>query len=623
MLLGMNKDICQSSVSLMKKNHLILRKITQCVADLNAEYYKEILQQQLNPGLFNFIHQSTTPLEDEWGRVTYFFTMIGPHVILLYQPGTPTFISSVDDKCDLVVNHDNCQQNGAILGRGCACFLAQFMTSLSQQYQYFCTQHMIDSNNFHPSLYAKALDMCLQNFAAKDADAHGRLLEIKDLLLHVGGNQEIKCESIHLFYLKDIAVEQQNDDNFDRIVHSRLRLSKADFDRLIEKRKQNRTYNKVENYFQIVSTNDSDKSSNNNNNNDGSDFIKSPSWTTMRDGILNKNNIFKDQKLARSWLKITFEQFEQKLQQPVIHAPLPPILDKWALESNYKLEKNEKLMEYYVQLQLGMESIFRSAIIADADIFEINTPNICTILDIVADIIPEVNLILKSISIVIGEASTLMVEKKLKDLCHLSVRFPQLPEKLARKATIMKRNHINKLGERDQIGSSKRFQNMIRPIVGMKKLTIQQILAIRDTKILEACCIKLLCNDIINPLREQDEMEIVKNISSEFKNIHYACQISPDLQTSDEEPEEFQRINKFAIPDYFFDRQMNHRFMKCMKDEPADAHRERVKHYLMRLSASKISELIGCIDPSESKLNPLLILLLEVQKEKDRFCTIS
>ncbi|CAF1370630.1 unnamed protein product [Rotaria sordida] len=152
---------------------------------------------------------------------------------------------------------------------------------------------------------------------------------------------------------------------------------------------------------------------------------------------------------------------------------------------------------------------------------------------------------------------------------------------------------------------------MIRPIVGMKKLTIQQILAIRDTKILEACCIKLLCNDIINPLREQNEMDIVNEISSEFKNIHYAYQISPDLQTSNEAPEEFQRINKFAIPDYFFDRQMNHRFMKCMQNEPADEHRERVKNYLMSLSGSKISELIGCIDPSESKLNQLLILLLE------------
>ncbi|CAF4334144.1 unnamed protein product [Rotaria sp. Silwood2] len=549
--------------------------------------------------------------------------MIGPHIILLYQPGTPTFISSVDDKCDLVVCHDNCQQNGAILGRGCACFLAKFMASLSQQYQYSCTQQMVDSNNFHPSLYAKALDMCLQNFASEDMDAHGRLLEIKDLLLDVGGKQEIKCESSYLFYLKDIAVEQQNDGNVDRIVHSRLRLSKADFDRLIEKREQNRTYKKVENYFKIVSTNNSDKSSNNNNNNDGSDFIKSQSWITMRDGILNKNNIFRDQKLARSWLNITFEQFEQKLQQPTISAPLPPIVDKWDLERNYKLGENEKLMEYYVQLQLGMESIFRSAIIADADIFEIKTPNICTILDYIADLIPEVNLILKSISIVIGEASKFMIEKKLKDLCHLSVRFPQLPEKLARRATIMKRNHINKLGERDQIGSSKKFESMMKPIIGIKKLTIQQILAIRDTKILEACCIKLLCNDIINPLREQNEMEIVKKISSEFKNIHYAYQISPDLQTSDEEPEEFHRINKFAIPDYFFDQQMNHRFMKCMQDEPAYEHRERVKSYLMGLSGSKISELIGCIDPSESKLNPLLILLLEVQKGKNRFCTIS
>lgn len=211
----------------------------------------------------------------------------------------------------------------------------------------------------------------------------------------------------------------------------------------------------------------------------------------------------------------------------------------------------------------------------------------------------------------------------MKELCQLSVRFPQLPEKLARKATITKRKYINKLSDRDQIGFTAKFENMLRPIVRLKKLSIQQILAIRDTKLLEACCIKLLCNDDINPLTDHDETEILNKISAEFKNIHYAWQLSPDLQTSEEQPEEFQRINKFSIPDYFFDQHTSHRFMKCMKDEPESKHRERVKSYLTHLSASKIGELVGSIDPSESKLNPLLILLLEVQKEKRRTCLLS
>ncbi|CAF4082312.1 unnamed protein product [Rotaria magnacalcarata] len=620
MLLDMKKDICQQSVSLMKTNRFILRQITKFVAELNAEYYNEILQEQLTREQFDFIHQSTTPLEDAWGRVTHFYTMIGPHTILLYQPGTPTFMSSVYGNCDLATCHDNCQQNGAILGMGCACFLAKFMTYLSQQYQHMCAQEMVSSNNFHPSLYGKALDICLETFAAEDAAAHGRLLEIKDLLLHVGGQQEIKCELLHLFYLKDIAVQQQNNADYDRIVHSRLRLSQVDFDRLVNRREQYRTYKRFDNYFETATTNDLDKPD---SNNGGRDFINSELWHTMRDGILNKNNIFKDQDLARVWLKITFEEFEKNLQQCSPNESLLSTVTRQDLERDYKLEKNEKLMEYYVQLQLGMESLFRSAVIADADIFELKTPSICTILDLIGDLIPEVNLIMKSISIAIGESTKWMIEKKLKDLCQLSIRFSQLPEKLARKATIMKRNHINKLGESDQIGLSVRFENMLRPIVKMKKLSIQQILAIRDTKLLEACCIKLLCNDDINPLTEHDELEIIKKILLELKNIHYSWQLSPDLQTSEEQPAEFQRMNKFVIPDCFFDLQINHRFMKCMEDEPERKHRERVKNYLMRLSESKIAELIGCIDPSESTLNPLLILLLEVQKEKHRFCSIS
>ncbi|CAF4301431.1 unnamed protein product, partial [Rotaria magnacalcarata] len=64
MLLDMKKDICQQSVSLMKTNRFILRQITKFVAELNAEYYNEILQEQLKREQFDFIHQSTTPLED-------------------------------------------------------------------------------------------------------------------------------------------------------------------------------------------------------------------------------------------------------------------------------------------------------------------------------------------------------------------------------------------------------------------------------------------------------------------------------------------------------------------------------------------------------------------------------
>lgn len=400
MLLDSKKDISQMSLSTMKKNRAILRQITTFVAELNAEYYNEILQEQLKPALFNFIHKSNSPLEDEWGRVTFFYTMIGPHVVLLYQPGTPTFISSVDGNCDLMVCHDNCQQNGTVLGRGCACFLAKFMANLSQQYQYICAQETLCSNNFHPSLYGKALDTCLKNFAAEDADAHGRLLEIKDLLLHVGGQKEIKCESLHLFYLKDIAVDQDSNDDYDRIVRSRLRLTETDFDRLITRREQYRSYKRLDDYFETTATSNSYPY-----NQDGSDFINSELWKIIRHGILNKNNIFKDQHLARSWLKITFEGFEKSMKNSVPNESPVLRVESKDLERSYKLEKNEKLMEYYVQLQLGMESLFRSAIIADADIFELRTPNICIILDIVADLIPEVNLIIKSKFVLINIVS--------------------------------------------------------------------------------------------------------------------------------------------------------------------------------------------------------------------------
>ena len=52
-------------------------------------------------------------------------------------------------------------------------------------------------------------------------------------------------------------------------------------------------------------------------------------------------------------------------------------------------------------------------------------------------------------------------------------------------------------------------------------------------------------------------------------------------------------------------------------------HRERVKQHLMELSADKIHELIGSIDPSDVELNSLFTLLLEVKKEKKNSCNLS
>ena len=64
-------------------------------------------------------------LIDSRGRFTYFFAKLGNKEIPVYQPGTIMFENAVLQNCDLAVEHGG-QQNGAILGNGCALFLCRF-----------------------------------------------------------------------------------------------------------------------------------------------------------------------------------------------------------------------------------------------------------------------------------------------------------------------------------------------------------------------------------------------------------------------------------------------------------------------------------------------------------------
>ena len=72
------------------------------------------------------IEDDDEPLIDHYGRVTYFYIMIGGQKLPVYQPGSVMFESAILADSDLSVVHGGSQQNGAILGNGCAVFLAKF-----------------------------------------------------------------------------------------------------------------------------------------------------------------------------------------------------------------------------------------------------------------------------------------------------------------------------------------------------------------------------------------------------------------------------------------------------------------------------------------------------------------
>ena len=70
-----------------------------------------------------------------YGRFTEFYAKIGNKEIPVYQPGTVMFASAVKEGSDLAVVAHGSQQNGAILGNGCAQFLSRFIAQLAQCYE--------------------------------------------------------------------------------------------------------------------------------------------------------------------------------------------------------------------------------------------------------------------------------------------------------------------------------------------------------------------------------------------------------------------------------------------------------------------------------------------------------
>lgn len=91
------------------------------------------------------------------------------------------------------------------------------------------------------------------------------------------------------------------------------------------------------------------------------------------------------------------------------------------------------------------------------------------------------------------------LKEKLDKLAEIYSIFETLPCVLARKITIVKRFFIMELDEhfiKDYFDP--KFVAHVNKIKKQKKVTLPQALAIKDTKILESCCISLIhMNEII------------------------------------------------------------------------------------------------------------------------------
>ena len=77
---------------------------------------------------------------------------------------------------DLEVCHGGSQQNGPILGNGCAAFLARFAANLAKKYYAKNNKE----SQFNKLAFKKSLTEALEEMVEEDATQHGRLISLMD-----------------------------------------------------------------------------------------------------------------------------------------------------------------------------------------------------------------------------------------------------------------------------------------------------------------------------------------------------------------------------------------------------------------------------------------------------------
>jgi hypothetical protein len=143
------------------------------------------------------------PYVDRYGRVTYYYAELAGRKIWLYQPGTIMFESGVKEG-DLKVCSGGSQQNGPILGNGCAAFLCKFVVDLIEQYEKIKKEEENTEESFVEPVYCKALTASLNGMAEEDFNDHGRLLVMKDQTCCMIESGEFSDQQNMMFYVKDL-----------------------------------------------------------------------------------------------------------------------------------------------------------------------------------------------------------------------------------------------------------------------------------------------------------------------------------------------------------------------------------------------------------------------------------
>ena len=120
------------------------------------------------------------------------------------------FESGVVNESPLNVTAHGSQQNGAILGNGCALFLCKFVAKLVCNYETEKNMRHLKKTTLVNECYQQALCNTLTELAEEDKNEHGRLIVMKEALVSLMEEEKLAKLPLLAFANKqdlDLALE--------------------------------------------------------------------------------------------------------------------------------------------------------------------------------------------------------------------------------------------------------------------------------------------------------------------------------------------------------------------------------------------------------------------------------
>jgi len=169
---------------------------------MGRDHFKQRLDEELDEehrNLVSEVDENLEPFVGEFGRVTYFYMLIGGKVVPLFQPGSIMFVSGIQENSELSTKIDGEHMNGGILRVRGAVFLARFIGSLVLAYNDLCEQHGVNMHKINNDIYVQALEQTLYEFCIEDMLSYGRLIVIKKILLKLAEVEKYDLKLLSLF----------------------------------------------------------------------------------------------------------------------------------------------------------------------------------------------------------------------------------------------------------------------------------------------------------------------------------------------------------------------------------------------------------------------------------------